>query len=108
MHSDCSLVFEWRECPQVPPGFQPCSPLPPTSCPDTHLDSGQFQIPNCIFFSVKMLKEQGNRKIKGSTACLVFCLCFWSWGYLRMWGRVDRRVQMGGLWRPEPPWLSGA
>ena len=28
-------------------------------------------------------------KIKGSTACLVFCLCFWSCGYFRTWGRVD-------------------
>ena len=54
-----------------------------------------------------MLKEQGNMKIKGSTACPVFCLCFWSWGYFRMWGRADR-VHIGDLWLPEPPRLSGA
>ena len=56
-----------------------------------------------------MLKEQGNMKIKGSTACLVFCLCFWSCGYFRTWGRVDGQEGAdGGTSRcPRPPTALG-
>ena len=79
-------------CSLVSSGAAPC---PPTSCP-LHA-SRLWSVPDYklyIFFheNVKRARKRENKRLYG---CPVFCLCFWSWGYFRMWGKADR-VQIGG------------
>ena len=81
-------------------------PAPPPAALYTHLDCGQFQILNCIFFSMKMLKEQGNVKIKGSTAARCSVSAF-GVGVISGCGGRQIGCRLGDLWLPERPRLSG-